>query len=122
MRCEHSVNSPDSVEELFDTEVGDAFSVHILPNGARIPYVTLGFIGAAESAKTALERLHQEFKRIRGSLPESPKPKLFWRHPARIDISQGEHGRWTVRSRVAIPGVDWSHFTPKPEGLPYPEA
>lgn len=111
-------DTPTIADELFDCEMGVPRSYHPLEDGTQLYYVTLGFIGHNYQANQLIWRLDEEFQRIRASLPESPRPKLIWRlRPAREFAS---HGLCSIRTRVAIPGVNWSQFTTKPEGLPYP--
>lgn len=111
-------DTPTIADDLFACEHGVPRSYHQLEDGTKYPYVTLGFSGRNDESDKLIWRLDAEFQRIRASLPESPKPKLIWRlRPSRKFSSRG---RCHIRTRLAIPGVNWSQFTTKPEGLPYP--
>jgi hypothetical protein len=111
-------DTPTIADDLFDCERGVPRSYHQLEDGTQLPYVTLGFIGQNHEADKLSRRLDEEFQRIRASLPESPKPKLIWRLRPSREFSTD--GRCSIRTRIAIPGVNWDQFTTKPEGLPYP--
>ena len=91
---------------LFDCEAGDRSR----------EYVVLGF--KSTNLDAASDRWCQELRRVRASLPAQPRPKLYWRTAPAIERYETF---WAVRSRLAIPGVDWSQFTTKPEGHPFPQ-